>query len=156
MATVTDADRKCTEDVVAGVFEHVESDGAAQLREIDHVVSERIATHREASVREALDAQARRVFAAACPRCARGNPVAMRRWSYREIMQYLLLSAWDDGAKSGDWWTHTEPGEDPRDLSIKNKQGDSVFICLAHKFRVICDPDGRLAEAVEVSDGDRH
>jgi hypothetical protein len=75
MATVTDGDRECFTALLAEQKRALWAPGGRENP--DEAAAGAIATHREASVREALDRQARRVFAALCDRCADKQQVVL-------------------------------------------------------------------------------
>jgi hypothetical protein len=68
----------------------------------------------------ALDAQARRVFAALCPRCWAGKSVRL-----------LVLG---EGKVQVREWVHDYP-----------ERGGGCTLCEANAARIVADPDGRLA-----------
>jgi hypothetical protein len=105
MATVTDGDRNCA----------AQADCDAHLNTRENIETT-IAEYREACVREALDEQARRVFAALCPLCAEGREV---------------IAAGSTIPGKAAYWVHGD--------SIYTSK-----ICGASDVRELLDPDGRL------------
>jgi len=121
MTQVTDAvPNKADEDFIDDLCEMKWTGGAYnQYQEHELNYRQRVqktAEYREAAVREALDQQARRVFAALCEGCASGDRVH-------------LDGRMQDGTGI---WRHGEPG------GIREA-------CRAFRARDEIDPDGRLA-----------